>query len=43
MSGVPVIAQVADAVLVTALPEQLSLPRAVTVEVMEQSLPAGTM
>jgi len=42
ISGVPVIEQVVETLLVTALPEQLSLPRAVTVEVTEQSLPAGT-
>jgi hypothetical protein len=42
-SGVPVMEHVADAALVTTLPEQLSLPRAVKVEVMEQAEPAGTV
>ena len=43
ISGVPETAHVAKAALVTRLPEQLSLPRAVRVEVMEQSVPPGTV
>ena len=43
ISGVPVIEHVAEAALVTRAPEQLSLPLAVRVEVLEQAVPAGTV
>ena len=41
--GVPVMEQVADAELVTRLPEQVSAAEAVRVDVLEQPLPAGTV
>ena len=43
MRGEPVTEQVVVAELVTTLPAQLSRERAVNVDVMEQSVPAGTL
>ena len=44
MRGVVVVTgQVAESVSVTRLPAQMSRPLAVTTEVTEQSLPAGTV
>ena len=43
ISGVPVIEHVAEATFVTDAPEQLSLALAVSVEVLEQAVPTGTV